>query len=198
MDPFHCFNELTKAPFEPFDLTLKTAFLLALAYRKCCSEIHAWLANTFPSLGQWEKVALFPSSDFIAKNQHGREGSQTLSLVIIPALTTIVGNSTKTGLCVWYGPWGTMWIVPKTWEGVDPHSFFSFQKGQTSDPIFSFLVKTSYATLLQTSRSSLSLEGTQYFHKFLPKRPDLIRQQQQYLSQPTSSSSTSLRSFPSD
>ena len=53
-------------------LTLKTAFLLALASGKRRSEIHAWVSN----LGQWEKVALFPSSDFIAKNQLAREGSK--------------------------------------------------------------------------------------------------------------------------
>ena len=63
-------NELTKAPFEPMKdsdlkhLTLKTAFLLALASGKCRSEIHAWVANKVANLGQWEKVALFPSSDF--------------------------------------------------------------------------------------------------------------------------------------
>ena len=40
-------NELTKAPFEPMKdtdlkyLTIKTAFLLALASGKRCSEIHA-------------------------------------------------------------------------------------------------------------------------------------------------------------
>ena len=40
-------NELTKAPFKPIKdtdlkhLTLKTAFLLALAYGKRCSEFHA-------------------------------------------------------------------------------------------------------------------------------------------------------------
>ena len=70
-------NELTKAPFEPMkdtdlkDLILKTAFLLALA----SFEIHAWVANKVSNLGQWEKVALFPSSDFIAKNQLARGGS---------------------------------------------------------------------------------------------------------------------------
>ena len=75
-------NELTKAPFEPMKdsdlkhLTLKTAFLLALASGKRRSEIHAWVANKVANLGQWEKVALFPSSDFIAKNQLAREGSQ--------------------------------------------------------------------------------------------------------------------------
>ena len=89
-------SELTKAPFEPIKdtdlkhLTLKTAFLLALASGKCRSEIHAWAANKVSNLGQWEKVALFPSSDFIAKNQLASEGSQSVSPVTIPALTTIV------------------------------------------------------------------------------------------------------------
>ena len=65
-------NELTKAPFEPMKdtdlkhLTLKTAFLLALASGKPHSD--AWVANKVCNLDQWEKVALFPSSDFIAKN----------------------------------------------------------------------------------------------------------------------------------
>ena len=66
-------NELTKAPFEPMkDTDLKTAFLLALASSKCSSEIHAWVANKVSNLGQWEKVALFPSFNFIAKNQLAR------------------------------------------------------------------------------------------------------------------------------
>ena len=94
-------NELTKAPFEPMKdtdlkhLTLKTAFLLALASGKHRSEIHAWVANKVSNLGQWEKVALFPSSDFIAKNQLAREGSQSVSPVTIPALTTIVDRQFK-------------------------------------------------------------------------------------------------------
>ena len=78
-------NELTKAPFEPMKdtdlkhLTLKTTFLLALASSKRHSEIHAWVANKVSNLGQLEKVALLifiASSDFIAKNQLAREGSQ--------------------------------------------------------------------------------------------------------------------------
>ena len=50
-------NELTKAPVEPMKdsdlkhLTLKTAFLLALASGKCRSEIHAWVANNVSNLG---------------------------------------------------------------------------------------------------------------------------------------------------
>ena len=76
-------------------LTFKTAFLLALASGKCHSEIHAWVTNKISSLGQWEKVALFPSSDFIAKNQLAREGSQSVSPVTIPALTTIGNRQIK-------------------------------------------------------------------------------------------------------
>ena len=57
-------KELTKAPFEPMKdtdlkhLTLKTAFLLALAFGTRRSEIHAWVANKVSNLGQWEKVPL--------------------------------------------------------------------------------------------------------------------------------------------
>ena len=40
-------------------------------------------------------MALFPSSDFIAKNQLAREGSQSVSVVAIPALTTIVDRQLK-------------------------------------------------------------------------------------------------------
>ena len=76
-------------------LTLKTVFLLALASGKGRSRIHAWVANKVSNLGQWEKVALFPSSDFLAKNQLAREGSQSVSLVTIPALTTIVDRQFK-------------------------------------------------------------------------------------------------------
>ena len=59
-------NELTKALFEPMKdtdlkhLTLKTAFLLALASGKRRSEIHVWVANKVSNLGQWEKGCLVP------------------------------------------------------------------------------------------------------------------------------------------
>ena len=95
------FSELTKAPFEPMidtglkHLTLKTSFLLALASSKRHSEIHAWVANKVSNQDQWRKVALFPSSDFIAKNQLARESSQSVTPVTIPALTTIVYRQFK-------------------------------------------------------------------------------------------------------
>ena len=94
-------NELTKAPFEPMKdtdvkhLTLKTAFFLALASGKRHNEIHAWVANQVSNLGQRETVGLFPSSDFIAKNQLAKEGSQSVSPVTIPAPTTIVDRQFK-------------------------------------------------------------------------------------------------------
>ena len=48
-------------------LTLKTAFLLALASSKHCSEIRAWVANKVSNLGQWEKVASGPAA---IRDQH--------------------------------------------------------------------------------------------------------------------------------
>ena len=133
-------NELTKAPFEPMKdsdlkhLTLKTAFLLALASGKRRSEIHAWVANKVANLGQWEKVALFPSSDFIAKNQLAREGSQSVSPVTIPALTTIVGRQFKEDrtLC----PVRALRFYldrTKDLRGSCSLLFISFKKGHTSD-----------------------------------------------------------------
>ena len=132
-------NELTKAPFEPMKdtdlkhLTLKTAFLLALASGKRRSEIHAWVANKVSNLGQWEKVALFPS-DFIAKNQLAREGSQSVSPVTIPALTTIVDRQFKEDrtLC----PVRALrYYLDRTkyLRGSRSLLFISFKKGHTSD-----------------------------------------------------------------
>ena len=135
-------NELTKAPFEPMKdtylkhLTLKTAFLLALASCKRHSEIHAWVANKVSNLGQWEKIALFPS-DFIAKNQLAREGSQSVSPVTIPALTTIVDRQFKENrtLC----PVRALrYYLDRTKDlrGSRSLLFISFKKGHTSDPLF--------------------------------------------------------------
>ena len=133
-------NELTKAPIEPMKytdvkhLTLKTAFLLALASCKHHSEIHTWVANKVSNLGQWENVALFPSSGFIAKNQLAREGSQSVSLVTIPVLTTIVDRQfieDKT-LC----PVRALrYYLDRTKDlrGSRSLLFISFKKGHTSD-----------------------------------------------------------------
>ena len=133
-------NELTLAPFEPMKdtdlkhLTLKTAFLLALASGKRHSQIHAWVANKVPNLGQREKVALFSSSDFIAKNQLAREVSQSVSSVTIPALTTIVDRQFKEDRTLRLVR-GLRYYLDQTKDlrGSQSLLFISFKKGHTSD-----------------------------------------------------------------
>ena len=132
-------NELTKVPFKPMKdtdlkhLTLKTAFLLALASGKRRSEIHTWVANKVSNLGQWEKVALFPSSDFIAKDKLAREGSESVSLETIPALT-IVDKQFKEDrtLCPVLA---LRYYLDRTQDlrGSRSLIFISFKKGHTSD-----------------------------------------------------------------
>ena len=161
-------NELTKAPFEPMKdtdlkhLTLKTAFLLALASGKRRSEIHAWVANKVSNLGQWEKVALFPSSDFIAKNQLAREGSQSVSPVTIPALTTIVDRQFKEDrtLC----PVRALRFYldrTKDLKGSRSLLFISFKKGHTSDirpaTLSSWLKQTILLCYKQADQQALDL-----------------------------------------
>ena len=48
------------------------------------------------------------------------------------------------------------------------------------------------------NQASLSLESSQHIFKFLPKRPYLVRQQQQYVSGTSGGGTRSPRSFPSD
>ena len=160
-------NELTKAPFEPMKdtdlkhLTLKTAFLLALASGKCRSKIHAWVANKVSNLGQWEKVALFPS-DFIAKNQLAREGSQSVSPVTIPALTTIVDRQFKEDrtLCPVQA---LRYYLDRTKDlrGSQSLLFISFKKGHTSDirptTLSSWLKQTIQLCYKQADQQGLDL-----------------------------------------
>ena len=160
-------NELTKAPFEPMKdtdlkhLTLKTGFLLALASGKHCSEIHAWVANKVSTLGQWEKVAVFPS-DFVAKNQLAREGSQSVSPVTIPALTTIVDRQFKEDrtLC----PVRALrYYLDRTkhLRGSRSLLFISFKKGHTSDiraaTLSSWLKQTILLCYKQADQQALDL-----------------------------------------
>ena len=152
-------NELTKAPFEPMKdtdlkhLTFKTAFLLALASGKRRSEVHAWVANKVSNLGQSEKVALFPSSDFIAKNQLAGEGSQSVSPVTVPALITIVDRQFKEdrNLCVSSAGPGVLFGSNQRPERVSIPPFHLLQertclRHQTRNSFF--LVETNHSTLL--------------------------------------------------
>ena len=145
-------------------LTLKAAFLLALASGKRRSEIHAWVANKVSNLGQWEKVALFPSSDFIAKNQLVREGSQSVSPVTIPALTTIVDRQFKEDrtLC----PVRALrYCLDRTKDLIMRGSrsllFISFKKGHTSDirpaTLSSWLKQTILLCYKQADQQALDL-----------------------------------------
>ena len=106
--------------------------MLALASGKRRSEIHAWVTNKVSNLGQWEKVALFPSSDFIAKNQLAREGSQTVSPVTIPALFTIVDRQFKEDSA-------GLEVLSGLNQKPDPYFLFPSRKDipQTSDPLLS-------------------------------------------------------------
>ena len=160
-------NELTKAPFEPMKdtdlkhLTLKTAFLLALASGKRRSEIHAWVANKVSNLGQWEKVALFPSSDFIAKNQLAREGSQSVSPVTIPALTTIVDRQFKDRTLCPVRALRFYLDRTKDLRGSRSLLFISFKKGHTSDirpaTLSSWLKQTMLLCYKQADQQALDL-----------------------------------------
>ena len=102
--------ELTKAPFDPMKdspqtSSLSNCFLASFGLRQAQQRNPCLGCKQVSNLGQWEKVTLFPSSNFIAKNQLAREGSQRVSLVTIAALTTIVNRRfKKSGPCVRYGP----------------------------------------------------------------------------------------------
>ena len=158
-------NELIKAPFEPMKdsdlkhLTLKTAFLFALASCKRRNEIHAWVANNISNLGQ---VALFPSSDFIAKNQLAREGSQSVSPVTIPSLTTIVDRQFKQDrtLCPVQA---LRYCLDRTkgLRGSRSLLFISFKKGHTSDirpaTLPSWLKQTILLCYKQADQQALDL-----------------------------------------
>ena len=93
----------------------------------------------------WEKVALFPSSDFIAKNQLAREGSQSVSPVTIPALTTIVDRQFKEDRTL-LPVRALRYYLDRTKDlrGSQSLLFISFKKGHTSD----IPPETNHPTLL--------------------------------------------------
>ena len=116
-------------------LTLKTAFLLALASGKRLFEIYPWVANKVSNLGHWEK----PTT---SQNQLARKGSQSMSPVTIPALTTIVDRQFKEDrtLCIVRA---LRYYLDRTKDlkgSRFPH-FIYFKKDmpQTSDPLLSLL-----------------------------------------------------------
>ena len=138
--------------------------MLALASSKHRSKIHAWVANKVSNLGQWEKVVLFPSSDFIAKNQLAREGSQSVFLLTIPALTTILDRLFKEDrtLCL---AWALRYYLDRTKDlrGSRSLLFISFKKGHTSvirpATLSSWLKQTILLCDKQADRQALDIRA---------------------------------------
>ena len=111
--------QLTKAPFEPIKeaclkhLTFKTVFLLTLGSGKYRSEIHAWQNKNFRHQSDWAKVSLYPSPSFLSKNQLAKEGPDSVTPVVIPALAPTLDRSLKSDssyvqsehcVTIWTGP----------------------------------------------------------------------------------------------
>ena len=98
-NPSLVLHQLTKAPFEPLKeaslkhLTFKTVFLLALGSGKCRSEIHAWLHKNIRHQSDWCKVSLYPSPNFLSKNQLTKEGPDSVAPVVIAALAPTLDKS---------------------------------------------------------------------------------------------------------
>ena len=105
---------------------------------------------------------MFPSSDFIAKNQLAREVSQSVSPVTIPALTNIVDNQFKEDrtLCP---VWALRYYLDRTKDRRGSRSllFISFKKGYTSDirpaTLSSWLKQTILLCYKQTDQQTLDL-----------------------------------------
>ena len=77
---------------------------------------------------------MFPSSDFIAKNHLAREGSQSVSPVTIPALTTIVDRQYKEDRTLCPARALRFYLDrTKDLRGSRSLLFISFKKGHTSD-----------------------------------------------------------------
>ena len=108
------------------------------------------------------KGCLVPSSDFIAKNQLSREGSQSVSLVTIPALTTIVDRQFKGDrtLCAVRA---LRYYLDRTQDlGVSRSVLFiSFKKEHTSDirpsTLSSWLRQTILLCYKQADQQALDL-----------------------------------------
>ena len=114
------------------------------------------------NLGQWENVAFFPSSDFIAKNQLAQEGAQSVSPVIIPALTKIVDRQFKQNrsLCAVDA---LRYYLDRTKDFKGDRSLLciSFKEGHTTDirpaPLSSWLKETILMCYTQADQQGLDL-----------------------------------------
>ena len=107
-------------------------------------------------------VALFPSSDFIAKNQLAKEGSQSVSPMNIPALTTIVDRQFKEDRTL-FPVRALRYYLDQTKDlrGSWSLLFISFKKGHTSDirpaSLSSWLKQTILLCYKQAGQKALDL-----------------------------------------
>ena len=107
-------------------------------------------------------VSLFPSPDFITKNQLAREGSQSVPPVTIPALTTIVDSQFKEDrtLCP---VWALRYYLDQTKDlrGSRSLLFIFFNKGHSSDirpsALSSWLKQTILLCYSQADQQALDL-----------------------------------------
>ena len=91
------FHQYTKALKEASlkHLTFKTVFLSAIGSGKPRSKIHAWLYKNIRHRTDWSKVSLYPSPNFLSKNQLAKEGQETVATVVISALAPTLDKSLK-------------------------------------------------------------------------------------------------------
>ena len=92
---------LAKAPFQSIKeaslkhLIFKMVFLLALWSGKCRSEIHAWQNKNIRHQSDLSKMSVYPSPSFFSKNQLAKEGPDSVTPVVIPALAPTLDKSLK-------------------------------------------------------------------------------------------------------
>ena len=158
---------LQKPPFEPLDkaskfhVTIKTAFLLALATAKRCSEIHALAMDSqHLRFNQSDgSVSLIPKSGFLAKNQLPSVKPDPLLFLVL--LEYVNGNI----LIDFFAPLG-LWNSISKWlaliAGIELDSFFLLKAIRI---FLKILSRDGYLTLLNLpignslNETSLSLKS---------------------------------------
>ena len=142
-------------------LTFKTVFLLALGSGKRRSEIHAWLHKNIRHQSDWSKVSLYPSRSFLSKTQLAKEGPDSVTPVVIPALAPSLDRSLKgdRSLC----PVRALrYHLDRTSDLMQKLVFVSFKKGFDKDispaTISSWIKQTVILCYELSDREALSLQ----------------------------------------
>ncbi|XP_063955551.1 uncharacterized protein LOC135154172 [Lytechinus pictus] len=107
-------NTLAKPPFEPLaksslhDLSIKTAFLIAVASGQRRSSIHALTISPGHIRWEWRGVRLIPTPSFIAKNQTATSGSIEFFLAPLSDLSSVTEDK------VWCPVRALKWYLDRT------------------------------------------------------------------------------------